>query len=164
MGLIYRKSLRLSQVKGGAGAVLNLMTSDVNKINDAVLNFHFLWGAFMEVALIIGLSVFEIGVSALPGIFFILLLLPIQMYLGKRTNDLGREQAAKTTERVHLMSELLTAVKLIKVGFINLTDSFMLGKLHLQTKLVKSDLRKLGISTMGSSTRPSIILLSLLSL
>lgn len=114
MGLIYRKSLRLSQVKGGAGAVLNLLTSDVNKINDAVLNFHFLWGAFVEVSLIIGLSVFEIGISALPGIFFILLLLPVQMYLGKRTNDLGRKQASRTTERVHLMSELLTAVKLIK--------------------------------------------------
>ena len=114
MGLIYRKALRLSRVKGGAGEVINLLTGDVNKINDAVVNFHFLWAAFVEVALILGISFYLIGISALPAVGYILILLPVQMYLGKRTNDLGRSQAEKTTERVHLMSELLTAIKLIK--------------------------------------------------
>jgi ATP-binding cassette subfamily C (CFTR/MRP) protein 1/ATP-binding cassette subfamily C (CFTR/MRP) protein 2 len=114
MGLVYRKSLRLSRVKGGAGQVINLLTSEVNKINDAVLNFHFLWGAFVEVVLILCLSFYEIGISALPAVGFVLILLPLQMYLGKRTDTLGRGQALKTTERVHLMSEILTAIKLIK--------------------------------------------------
>jgi ABC transporter transmembrane region len=36
------------------------------------------------------------------------------MYLGKRTNDFARDQTRKTTDRVHLMSEILTAIKLIK--------------------------------------------------
>ena len=40
MGLIYRKSLRLSRVKSGAGEVINLLTGDVGIINDDVLNFH----------------------------------------------------------------------------------------------------------------------------
>ncbi|KAJ3323975.1 Multidrug resistance-associated protein 1 [Boothiomyces sp. JEL0866] len=114
MGLIYRKSLRLSRVKGGAGEVLNLMTGDVIKINEAVVNFHFLWSAFVEVALILALSFYQIGISALPALGFVLILLPIQMYLGKRTNDLGRAQSKETIKRVHLMSELLTAIKLIK--------------------------------------------------
>jgi len=53
-------------------------------------------------------------ISALPALGFIVLLLPVQAYLGKQTSDLGRAQTAVTTERVHLMSELLTAIKLIK--------------------------------------------------
>ena len=114
MGLVYRKSLRLSRVKGGAGEVINILTSDVSKINDAVVNFHFLWSAFVEVLLILALSFYQIGLSAFPALGFVLILLPLQMYLGKRTDDLGRKQSGKTIERVHLMSELLTAVKLIK--------------------------------------------------
>ena len=50
----------------------------------------------------------------MPALGLVLIILPIQIYLGKRTDELGRSQATKTTERVHLMSELLTAIKLIK--------------------------------------------------
>jgi ABC-type multidrug transport system fused ATPase/permease subunit len=114
MGLIYRKSLRLSRVKGGAGEVINILTGDIGKVNEAVLNFHFLWGAFVEVALIIGLSFYQVGISAWPLVGFVLILLPLQMYLGVRANNVGRSQSTMTTERVHLMSELLTAIKLIK--------------------------------------------------
>ncbi|KAJ3358679.1 Multidrug resistance-associated protein 4 [Kappamyces sp. JEL0680] len=114
MGLIYRKSLRLSRVKGGAGEVINILASDVGKINDAICNFHFLWAAFMEVGLILGLSFYQIGVSAWPAVGFVLLLLPVQMWLGHRANVISKKQTVKTTERVHLMSELLTAIKLIK--------------------------------------------------
>jgi ABC-type multidrug transport system fused ATPase/permease subunit len=114
MGLVYRKSLRLSRVKGGAGEVINILTGDVGRINDAVVNFHFLWSAFVEVAIILAISIYEIGISALPAVGWVLLLLPIQMYLGRRTDTLGIAQAKETTERVHLMSELLTAIKLIK--------------------------------------------------
>jgi ABC-type multidrug transport system fused ATPase/permease subunit len=114
MGLLYRKTLRLSRVKGGAGAVINLMTSDMNRLNDFVVNFHFLWAAFVEVLLILVISFYEIGVSATPALGFIAILLPLQMYLGRRTESLGIKQANETTHRVHLMSELLTAIKLIK--------------------------------------------------
>lgn len=85
-----------------------------NMILTKVVNFHFLWSAFVEVLLILAIVFYEIRESALPALAFIFLLLPIQMYLGKRTNDFSRDQTSKTTERVHLMSEILTAVKLIK--------------------------------------------------
>jgi ABC-type multidrug transport system fused ATPase/permease subunit len=114
MGLVYRKSLRLSRVKGGAGEVINILTGDVGRINDAVVNFHFLWSAFVEVSIILAISLYEIRLSALPAVGWVIILLPIQMYLGKRTDNLGRAQSGRTTERVHLMSELLTAIKLIK--------------------------------------------------
>lgn len=114
-GLVYRKSLRLSRVKGGAGEVINILSIDVTRINDAVINFHFLWSAFVEVLLILAISFYEIRLSALPALGWVMVLFPIQMYLGKRTNDFSRDQTGKTTERVHLMSELLTAIKLIKV-------------------------------------------------
>ncbi|KAH6571690.1 hypothetical protein BASA60_007031 [Batrachochytrium salamandrivorans] len=113
-GMVYRKSLKVSRLKGGAGEVINILSTDVTRINDAVVNFHFLWAAFVEVLLILIISFYEIGVSAVPALAWIIILLPIQIYLGKLTNDLNRDQTAATTERVHLMSEILTAIKLIK--------------------------------------------------
>jgi ABC-type multidrug transport system fused ATPase/permease subunit len=112
--LIYRKSLRLSRVRGGAGEVINILSTDLTRVNDLVANFHFLWSAFVESALIIILSFLTIGISTLPALGFVLILTPIQMYLGKLTSDLNRDQTSLTTERVHLMSEILTAIKLIK--------------------------------------------------
>jgi hypothetical protein len=77
-GLVYRKSLRLSRVKGGAGEVINILSIDVTRVNDAVLNFHFLWAAFVEVLLILAIAFYEIRLSALPALAWVLILLPIQ--------------------------------------------------------------------------------------
>ncbi|KAI9103116.1 P-loop containing nucleoside triphosphate hydrolase protein [Phlyctochytrium arcticum] len=113
-GLVFRKSLRLSRIRGGAGDVINIYSTDITRMVDAVTNFHFLWSAFVEAAAIVIIAFVEIRLSALPCLGFVLLLLPIQMYLGSKTNTLNRNQTAVTTTRVHIMSEILTAIKLIK--------------------------------------------------
>ncbi|KAI3651736.1 hypothetical protein MP228_003039 [Amoeboaphelidium protococcarum] len=112
--LIYRKSLRLSRIPGGSGEVINLLNTDLQRVVDGVCNFHFLWSAFLETAAIIAITFYEIGVSAVPALIMILLLLPIQMYLGSKQFNLNKQQTRITTERVHIMSEILTAIKLIK--------------------------------------------------
>lgn len=112
--LIYRKALVLARVKGGAGEVINLVSSDVTRIVEALTNFHFLWSALFEALAILIIVIVEIRESAVPAIVLVILLLPVQYYLGKMTSNIQQENTAVTTERVHLMSEVLTAVKLIK--------------------------------------------------
>jgi ABC-type multidrug transport system fused ATPase/permease subunit len=110
---IYRKALRLARVKGGAGEVINILSTDVSRIADAVVNFHFMWTAIVETALIIALAFVEIREAALP-ILFIIIVLIIQGVLGNLTSKAHIENTKVTTERVHIMSEILTAIKLIK--------------------------------------------------
>ena len=98
--LIFRKTLRMSRIRGGAGEVINLMSIDVTRVNDAVVNFHFLWPAFLEAALIVILAFIEIEVSAIPALVFVSLLTPLQMNLGKLTSDLNRQQTTFTTINV----------------------------------------------------------------
>jgi ATP-binding cassette subfamily C (CFTR/MRP) protein 4 len=50
MVLIYRKSLKLSYVKGGVGDIVNLITNECNRIAEGTLNLHLLWSAFAECA------------------------------------------------------------------------------------------------------------------
>ncbi|KAI8823438.1 P-loop containing nucleoside triphosphate hydrolase protein [Fimicolochytrium jonesii] len=112
--LVFRKSLRLSVVRGGAGEVINIYSTDISRLVDAVTNFHFLWSAFLEATAIVVIAFFEVGISAIPCLAFVIMLLPVQMYLGSKISSLNRDQTAVTTGRVHIMSEILTAIKLIK--------------------------------------------------
>ncbi|KAI8905687.1 P-loop containing nucleoside triphosphate hydrolase protein [Powellomyces hirtus] len=112
--LVFRKSLKLSVVRGGAGEVINIYSTDISRLVDAVTNFHFLWSAFLEAAAIVIIAFTEVGISAIPCLAFVILLLPVQIYLGRRISTLNRAQTAVTTGRVHIMSEILTAIKLIK--------------------------------------------------
>jgi hypothetical protein len=64
---------------------------------------------------IIILSISEIGVSALPTSAFILfILLPLHYIIATNASQISVRLAQLITKRVHLMSEMLTAIKLIK--------------------------------------------------
>ena len=60
------------------------------------------------------LSFVELNYSALPALGIILILIPIQIYLGRFKSRIGYENAINTSHRVHIISEILTAIKLIK--------------------------------------------------
>jgi len=116
MAMVFRKSLKLSSARGvgGVGDVVNLMAVDCGRIADATANFHYLWSAAFEVLAILALSFVEIGKSAWPAVGVLILLLPLQAYLGKAIAETSSEFTTTTQHRVHIMSELLTAIKLIK--------------------------------------------------
>ncbi|CAG8610578.1 5509_t:CDS:2 [Acaulospora morrowiae] len=86
MVLIYRKSLRLSSVGGGVG----------------------------NIAMII-LAFVQLGLAALPALIILLILFPIQYKLGRLTSSISNSTTTITSSRIHLMSEILTAIKLIKI-------------------------------------------------
>lgn len=46
---IFKKSLLLYRIKGGAGDIVNLISNDCQKIADAFTNLQYLWSAILEV-------------------------------------------------------------------------------------------------------------------
>ena len=60
------------------------------------------------------ISFAELGYSAAPALGIIVLLIPLQIYLGRLKSKVGFENTMTTSKRVHIMSEILTAIKLIK--------------------------------------------------
>ena len=46
---IYKKSLVLARIKGGAGDIVNLVSNDCQKIADACTNLQYLWSAVIEI-------------------------------------------------------------------------------------------------------------------
>ncbi|ORX88735.1 P-loop containing nucleoside triphosphate hydrolase protein [Basidiobolus meristosporus CBS 931.73] len=114
MVLIYRKALKLSTVQGGVGDVVNLVAEDCNRIAEACVHFHYLWGTALEILAVIAIAAYELRLAALPAVAILIIFFPIQYALGQLTSRLSTDMARSTTYRVYLMSEILTAIKLIK--------------------------------------------------
>ncbi|CAO3569994.1 unnamed protein product [Mortierella alpina] len=114
MVLIYRKSLKLSSPHGGIGNIINLISNDCNRVAESFVNFHFLWSSALEILVVIALAFVELKIAAVPALIILVLLFPVQYLLSLFTARVNAMATNSTTARVHIMSELLTAIKLIK--------------------------------------------------
>ncbi|KAK3808729.1 MAG: P-loop containing nucleoside triphosphate hydrolase protein [Benniella sp.] len=108
MVLIYRKSLKLPSAQGSISNIINLISNDCNRVAESFVNFHFLWSSALE---ILGKSS---KLAAIPALVILILLFPVQYMLSFYTARINAMATSTTTARIHIMSELLTAIKLIK--------------------------------------------------
>lgn len=75
------QSLRLSQTALGettVGQVVNLLSNDVNRFDVAIIFLHYLWIGPVSTVVMTYMMWKEIGVSALIGVAFMLLFIPLQ--------------------------------------------------------------------------------------
>ncbi|CAH1958892.1 unnamed protein product [Acanthoscelides obtectus] len=116
--LVYRKSLRLSKKalrKTTIGQMINLLSNDVNRFDNSFQYFHYLWAAPIETLIIMYLLYYMVGLTGLVGYLLLLLIVPVQMFMGKLTTIFRTKTAVKTDERVRLMSEILGGIQVIKM-------------------------------------------------
>lgn len=116
--LIYRKVLRLSRTALGEttiGQAVNLLSNDVNRFDIALLQVHYLWIGPLETFIIAYLMYNEVELSAFVGIVILLLFIPLQGYLGKKSSQFRLKTALRTDERVRLTNEIITGIQAIKM-------------------------------------------------
>ncbi|KAK5646550.1 hypothetical protein RI129_005014 [Pyrocoelia pectoralis] len=117
--LIYRKALRLSQsslCQTTIGQIVNLLSNDVSKFDQHFIVCHYV--VVTPIHAILGTYLLSriIGTAAaFAGIGFLILFIPLQLYLGKRTSVLRLRTALRTDERVRLMNEIVCGIKVIKM-------------------------------------------------
>lgn len=116
--LVYRKSLRLSKTALGqttVGQVVNLLSNDVNRFDVALIFAHQLWIGPLETIIVAYLMYLQIGISAFIGVAFLLMFIPLQIFLGRKTSSLRLRTALRTDERVRLMNEIISGIQVIKM-------------------------------------------------
>nr|CAD7458628.1 unnamed protein product [Timema tahoe] len=162
--LIYRKSLRLSKTALGqttAGQVVNLLSNDVSRFDICVIFIHYLWLGPLETVVATYFMWNEVGVSAVIGVAALLMFIPLQAYLGKKTSDLRMRTAIRTDERVRLMNEIISGIQVIKmytweVPFNKLVE--LARKREIDCIRATSYIRGIILSFIMFTTRISIFL------
>ncbi|XP_066143697.1 probable multidrug resistance-associated protein lethal(2)03659 isoform X2 [Euwallacea fornicatus] len=116
--LVYRKALKLSRsslAETNIGQMVNLISNDVTRFENAVKHIHSLWIGPIEMLIIVILLYFYVGPSGMTGVAFLMLFLPVQMWLGKKTSNFRLNTAMRTDERIRLMNEIISGIQVIKM-------------------------------------------------
>jgi ABC-type multidrug transport system fused ATPase/permease subunit len=111
----YKKILRLASASSSVGEIINIQSSDGARIVEA---FRFLYLVlFTPIVLVLDtwLIYKELGWAGVIGVVVLIGFFAFQTWVGGRIAKLREEIVAVTDERIRVMSDVLGAIKLVKL-------------------------------------------------
>lgn len=125
MGLIYRKSIRLSALSRKdttAGELINLMQINTQTFVELSSYLNMVWSAPLQIALSLVMLWQYLGVACLAGIATIILLIPVNVFLSNRARRFFIQKLKHQDSRLKLLNEILNGIKVLKLyGWLTLT-------------------------------------------
>ncbi|XP_018392361.1 PREDICTED: probable multidrug resistance-associated protein lethal(2)03659 isoform X2 [Cyphomyrmex costatus] len=118
--LIYRKTLKMTRTalnETTIGQIVNLLSNDINRFEVYLIFIHSLWFGPLEAIILtyVMYHVIDIGVSSIIGVASLLMFIPFQVWLAKKSSELRLRTAIKTDERVRLTKEIISGIQAIKM-------------------------------------------------
>lgn len=83
------------------------MSNDAQRLPDMSLSVHAIWSTPLFIIVAIALLIQLVGLSALAGLFFLALMIPVQGMLAAKQMGLQRAQMKQTESRVKVVNEVL---------------------------------------------------------
>uniref|UniRef100_A0A8C4Z856 ATP-binding cassette, sub-family C (CFTR/MRP), member 10 n=1 Tax=Gadus morhua TaxID=8049 RepID=A0A8C4Z856_GADMO len=114
---IYGKALRVGRVglaRFSLGEVVNLMSTDTDRVVNFCNSFHELWSLPVQFSIALYLLHLQVGIAFLGGLGVALLLVPLNKLLASRILDNNKHMLRYKDSRVKLVTELLFGVRVIK--------------------------------------------------
>jgi len=115
---IYRKTLRLSnqgRKDYTTGQIVNLMSSDSQRIVDLVQNFNNLWSAPLQLILSMILLYQQLGVAIFAGLIVMLINVPFNGWIAVKLKEFQQLVMRQKDKRIKLLSEIFNGIKIIKI-------------------------------------------------
>ena len=117
VGAIFRKTLKtdMSSSSFSAGQLTNLMSTDATSVLEFSCYSHFLWTAALSVILCTALLFYVLGLSALGGLVFMVLSIPLGKWTTTKTQKYQRELMLGKDARLGIVGEVLQGMKVLKL-------------------------------------------------
>ncbi|KAM7539602.1 hypothetical protein Aperf_G00000028759 [Anoplocephala perfoliata] len=119
VSLVYQQLLKCKSsylTKFSTGNLVNLLSTDAGNVVNLVPSFNDLWAMPVQAVVAVWLLYYQIGVSCLVGVAFLILLLPlnnvIASLIGKFSSDLMQQKDI----RVKFVSEMLQSMATVKLS------------------------------------------------
>ncbi|XP_077976273.1 ATP-binding cassette sub-family C member 4-like [Styela clava] len=116
--LMYKKTLRLSQKSLNnttTGKIVNLGATDVLRFDLLPMSLHYLWVGPLQ-CLFVGIILWqEIGIAVLAGMGVLIIIMCLQTFSGRAFGKFRSMTAVITDERIRLMNEVITGMRIIKM-------------------------------------------------
>ncbi|XP_041640876.1 ATP-binding cassette sub-family C member 10 [Cheilinus undulatus] len=117
MSAIYAKALRVSGSSLAVfslGEVVNLMSTDTDRVVNFFTSFHELWSMPFRFSITLYLLYLQVGVAFLGGLCVALLLVPFNKFLASRILSNNKDMLRHKDSRVKVMTEILFGIRVIK--------------------------------------------------
>ncbi|XP_029284201.1 LOW QUALITY PROTEIN: multidrug resistance-associated protein 7 [Cottoperca gobio] len=114
---IYGKALQVSGsslVDTTLGKVVNLMSTDTNRVVNFFDSFHELWSLPFRFIITLYLLYLQVGVAFVGGLSVALLLVPFNKFLASRILSNNQHMLRHKDSRVKLMTEIVFGIRVIK--------------------------------------------------
>ncbi|XP_034411084.1 multidrug resistance-associated protein 4-like isoform X1 [Cyclopterus lumpus] len=162
--MIYNKALRLSSSAMGkttTGQIVNLLSNDVNKFDDVTVFLHFLWVGPLQAVVVVGLLWQEIGPSCFVGMVVLMVLMLTQTMFGMAFSNYRSKTAVLTDDRIRIMNEVLSGMRIIKMYAWEKPFAVMVSKVRRKeiSMIMKSSyLRALNMASFFSTSKVIIFI------
>lgn len=115
---VYKKALVLSageRYTRSLGEITNLMSIDAERLQELTTYLHAVWYSFYQIALALYFLWQQLGPSCLGGVLVIFVMMPVTKRVARWMGSLQKRLMTAKDQRVELNSEVLGAMKIIKL-------------------------------------------------
>lgn len=113
---IYRKALEARGLNDARPEVLNLMSTDTDRIVNSCISFHSFWSIPFQLFTTLYLLYTQLGAAFIAGVIFAAALIPINRWLAKRIGYYSQGLMTAKDARISATSETISGAKQIKLN------------------------------------------------
>ncbi|KAM8934198.1 multidrug resistance-associated protein 1-like [Pelodytes ibericus] len=118
VGSVYKKALVISSAgrkNCSAGEIVNLISSDVQKLMDLATCLNYVWSAPFTIIVAMYFLWQTMGVAVFAGVGVFVLNLPFMTAFGVLVKKMQEEQMKQKDSRIKLISEIIQGIKVLKL-------------------------------------------------
>lgn len=144
--VVYNKSLVLSneaRQESSTGDIVNLMSVDVQRLQDLVQNLQIIWSGPFQIILCLYSLHSLLGNAMWAGVAIMIIMIPLNAVIAKTQRRLQKTQMKYKDERSRLINEILNNIKSLKLYAWE--KPFLKQLNHVRNDKELRNLRKMGV-------------------